>query len=197
MRVPNAVHADRPWRIHEITTDFRLEDVWDLPVAGSPDDFSRAVHVLASLDPAGSPSPAVRVLVGIRTTLGAWFGWDGADDGVGTRWPSLRDRLPADLRRAAPGPVFRALPFTSVYLIDDEWAAELANRTMHGVLHLAWVPNGDCYRARMAVYVKPNGLLGKAYMAAIRPFRYRVVYPRLMDAIARAWHAGLGLGSSR
>jgi hypothetical protein len=33
----------------------------------------------------------------------------------------------------------------------------------------------------MAVYVKPNGLLGTAYMAAIKPFRYMIVYPALME----------------
>jgi hypothetical protein len=31
MRLPNSVHTSRPWRIHELTRDFRLEDVWELP----------------------------------------------------------------------------------------------------------------------------------------------------------------------
>jgi hypothetical protein len=39
----------------------------------------------------------------------------------------------------------------------------------------------------MAVLVKPNGLLGSAYMAAIKPFRLLVVYPALMRAIERDW----------
>jgi hypothetical protein len=39
----------------------------------------------------------------------------------------------------------------------------------------------------MAVYVKPNGLLGTAYMAAIKPFRYVIVYPALMRQIGREW----------
>ena len=83
-----------------------------------------------------------------------------------------RDRLPADLRDAPSGPDFGALPFTSLYLLDDEWAAEIANRTMHGVMHLGWVADGTGgYRGQMAVLVKPNGLLGIGYMAAIRPFR--------------------------
>ena len=29
----------------------------------------------------------------------------------------------------------------------------------------------------MAVYVRPRGLLGKGYMALIKPFRYLIVYP--------------------
>jgi hypothetical protein len=41
----------------------------------------------------------------------------------------------------------------------------------------------------MAVYVKPNGLLGVVYMAAIKPFRYLIVYPALMRQIGREWRA--------
>jgi hypothetical protein len=45
------------------------------------------------------------------------------------------------IRSAAPGPERVAITFTSLYLLDDEWAAEIANRTMHGVMHVGWVPN--------------------------------------------------------
>jgi hypothetical protein len=101
--------------------------------------------------------------------------------------------LPADLRAAPPGPDFDALPFTPLYLTDDEFAAEVANRTMHGVLHLGWVPDQTGgYRAQMAVYVKPNGLVGNAYMAAIRPFRHMIVYPRMLREIGRTWRARTG-----
>jgi hypothetical protein len=120
MRLPNTAHSTRPWRIQELTRDFRLEDVWALPTPGGP-DFD---------------------------------------------------------------------PFTSLYLLDDEFAAEIVNRTVHGVMHLGWVPDGaGGYRGQMAVYVKPNGLLGTAYMAAIKPFRYVIVYPALMRQIGREWRA--------
>jgi hypothetical protein len=65
-------------------------------------------------------------------------GWDDPAAGPGSRVPTLRDRLPADLRNAPSGPEFDALPFTSLYLLDDEWAAEIANRTMQGVMHIGW-----------------------------------------------------------
>jgi hypothetical protein len=95
--------------------------------------------------------------------------------------------LPADLRDV-PGPDFDALPFRPLYLLGDEFAAEIANRTMHGVLHLGWVPDGrGGYRGQMAVLVKPNGLLGSAYMATIRPFRHLIVYPATIRQIERAW----------
>jgi hypothetical protein len=41
----------------------------------------------------------------------------------------------------------------------------------------------------MAVYVKPNGLLGNAYMAAIAPFRHLIVYPPMLREIGRNWRA--------
>ena len=114
----------------------------------------------------------------------------GSDARLGSRVPTLRERLPADLREAPSGPDFDALPFTSLYLLDDEWVAEIANRTMHGVMHVGWVPEGTgVYRAQFAVLVKPNGVLGIAYMAAIRPFRHLIVYPRLMREIGREWRA--------
>jgi hypothetical protein len=34
MRPPNNMHTSRRWRIHELTGDFRPEDVWELPVSG-------------------------------------------------------------------------------------------------------------------------------------------------------------------
>jgi Protein of unknown function (DUF2867) len=55
-------------------------------------------------------------------------------------------------------------------------------------MHLGWVSDGaGGYRGQMAALVKPNGLLGKAYMAAIKPFRYLIVYPALMRMIEREW----------
>ncbi len=83
-----------------------------------------------------------------------------------------------------------ALPFAPLYRTDVEFAAELSNRTVHGVMHLAWVDQGEGrYQGQMAVYVKPRGWFGSAYMALIRPFRHWVVYPALMRQIERAWNA--------
>jgi hypothetical protein len=186
MRLPSSAHTQRPWRIHEVTPDFRLEDVWELPGTGGPEDFSRLVHGFASADPSKNSSPAVRALWAIRWKLGELLGWDGPDAGLGARVPTLRERLPADLREAPSGPDFGSLPFSSLYLLDDEWAAETANRTMHGVMHIGRVPDATGgFRAQMAVLVKPNGLFGAGYMAAIRPFRRLIVYPGMMRRIER------------
>src|SRR5882757_254991 len=193
MRLPNSAHASRPWRIHELTRDFEVEDVWALPTPGGPDDFPLLVEGFASADPSQSASSAVRALFAIRWKIGELLGWDSEDTGIGSRVSALQDRLPADLREAGTGPAFTGLPFTPLYMLDDEWAAEIANRTMHGVLHLGWVPDGaGGYRGQLAVLVKRNGLLGSAYMAAIRPFRHVLVYPQMLRDIERRWRARTG-----
>jgi hypothetical protein len=190
MRLSSTAHTSRPWRIHEFTRDFRLEDLWALPTPGGPNDFARLVAGMASGDLSQGSSRAASTLWAIRWKVGKLLGWDGPDAGIGSRVQTLRDRLPADLREGPSGPAFATLPFTSLYLLEDEFAAEIANRTMHGVLHLGWVPDRTCgYRGQMAVLVKPNGLLGTGYMAAIKPFRHLIVYPRMMQQIDRAWRA--------
>ena len=190
MKLPNTAHTSRPWRIHEIAHDFRLYDVWALPTPGGPDDFPRLVRQTAVGSTADNPSWAARTLFAIRWKLGELLGWDDPGSGVGSRVPTLRDRLPPDLRDAPAGPEFVTLPFRSVYLTHDEWAAEMVNRTAHAVMHMSWVPDDEGgYRGQMAVLVKPNGLFGRLYMAGIAPFRHLIVYPPLMRAIAQTWRA--------
>ena len=204
MRLPNAVHESCPWRIREITPDFTLEDVWALPVQGGAEDFQTLLEIAASSDPADAESLPTRVLWGVRDRLGSWFDLGrisvpndgGRDEGAGRlpipgkRETSLTDRLPDDLRNTAADLDFGALPFVPLYRTDVEFAAELSNKTVHGVMHLAWVDQGEGrYQGQMAVYVKPRGLFGKGYMELIKPFRYWIVYPALMRQIERTWNA--------
>ena len=191
MSLPKAEHTSRGWRIDAIASDFALEDVWALPTPGGPGDFPRLVELMASFDPAKSSSTASRTLFAIRWKLGALLGWDDDDGAAASGRPTLRGRLPADLRDTASGAEFDALPFTPLYGTADEWAAEVANRTVHGVLHLGWVPDATQpggYRGQMAVLVKRNGLLGAAYMAAITPFRHLIVYPQMLREVGRRWN---------
>jgi Protein of unknown function (DUF2867) len=202
MRLPNAVHESRPWRIREITPDFTLEDVWALPVHGNAEDFQTLLEITTSSDPANTKSLPARVLWGIRDRLGGWFHLgrisapiDSGRDGAGKlpipgeNETSLCDRLPDDLRNTATDLHFDSLPFTPLYRTDVEFAAEISNQTVHGVMHLAWVDQGEGhYQGQMAVYVKPRGPLGKGYMALIKPFRYWIVYPALMRQIERTWN---------
>jgi len=200
-RIPNSIHEAGPWRIREIAPDFTIEDVWALPAHGKAGDFKSVPKLLSASDPSKADSGAARFLWQLRDRLGKWFGigriskpaGEGGDQGLtipGTHERSLRERLPEDLRDTASGVDFGSLPFTPLYLADSEFAAEVSNQTVHGVMHLAWVDQGaGRYQGQMAVYVKPRGLVGKGYMALIKPFRYLVVYPALMRQVERTWNA--------
>jgi Protein of unknown function (DUF2867) len=75
--------------------------------------------------------------------------------------------------------------------------AEISNKTVHSLMHIGWVPDGKGgYRGQMAVLVKPNGRLGAAYMAAIKPFRYLLVYPALIRWLERAWQRSASPGAA-
>ncbi|HWT91811.1 MAG TPA: DUF2867 domain-containing protein [Solirubrobacteraceae bacterium] len=189
MRLPSSAHTSRPWRIHAVAHDFALEDVWALPTPGGPGDFPELVRLAVALDPEEGATGAAKLLWALRWKLGGLLGWDDEQDGIGGRVRSLRDRLPADLR-ATSAPGFPALPFQPLYVTDDELAAEIANATVHGVMHLSWVEDPSApggHRGQMAVLVKPNGLFGRAYMAAIKPFRHAIVYPQMLTRIERDW----------
>ncbi len=160
-----------------------------MPLPDRPDAFGRGIALLAALDPSRSSAPVVRTLFAIRWKLGALLGLDRPDAGLGSRVLSLRDRLPADLRDGPTGPHFANVPFTPLYVTDDEWAAEAANATMHGVIHVGRIDGNAGPRAQLAIYVKTNGRLGNVYMAAIKPFRHLLVYPAMLAEFERALRA--------
>ncbi len=47
--------------------------------------------------------------------------------------------------------------------------------------------SGGGHHAQMTELTKPNGWFGKAYMAAIKPFRHALIYPMLLRSIERQW----------
>jgi hypothetical protein len=184
-----ADHTARPWRIHEIAKDFRVLDVWALPTPGGPDDFPRLVRLMATFDPAET-SAAARALFAIRWTLGRLFGLDSNETGLGARVRSLRDRLPSELADTPSD--FDGHLFTPLYVTHDEFALEIANQTVHGIMHVGWVSDGmGGKRGQMAILVKPNGMLGAAYLMAIAPFRHLIVYPLMLRDIGRAWRTSV------
>lgn len=200
MRIPNEIHLARPWRFSEIAPDFELEDAWDLPARGGPDDFPELLRVMDSLDPSEGGSLPTRVLWRTRELLGKIFRLDPdqtsttGDEVVPLPIPdsdetSLAERLPDDLRGSVSQlPDRKDLLFTPVFVTEDEYVGEISNKTVHGVIQLSWIDRGDgVHQGRMAIYVKPRGRLGRFYMKAIGPFRHLIVYPALMRQIERSW----------
>ena len=187
MKLRRDDHRQQPWRVHDVARGFQVADAWCLNTPGRPDDFQRLIErVWASFDRA--PRGSARVLWAVRWKLGDLLGWDRPDAGFAGRVTSLRESLPADLVHArSSAPAAARIPFSPIYRLEDEWAAELANGTVHGVIHLGWVANdAGSYQGQLAVLVRPNGWSGRLYLAAIAPFR-RLVYPAWIGRIERSW----------
>ena len=185
MRLPKTAHTSRPWRIHELT-GLRLEDVWALPTPGGPGDFLGWCGCSPRATLAGS-SRAARTLFAIRWKVGELrLGRPGRRPRLGGADASRPVADRASRRAIRPG--LRGTPFTPLYLVDDEFAAEIAkpDRSRDHSHRLGPGRDGG-YRGEMAVYVKPNGLLGNAYMAAIAPFRHLIVYPPMLREMGRNW----------
>jgi hypothetical protein len=121
------------------------------------------------------------------------------------------DDLEAELRKRRPAPATAALfgvrralaplldrgsaGFVPVFIEPEERLYRIENATVTALLHVSLVDR----RPRLAVYVRPHGWFGRAYLALIEPFRRYVVYPSLLrrarasvTALASAGSTGPG-----
>lgn len=194
MQIHETEHYKHPWIAHELLKDFEVEDVWRFPVELKE---NHDIHLfqtemmagLGELQEKGLPG----LLFKLRFFLGRIFGWDDEHEEEKKHNPkipgSLRERYidTYDLKiEELPDP--GSAEFIPVYTKEDESLAEIKNATVHAGLHLGKVEEtAGSYTVQMAVYVKPNGLFGKIYMAIIKPFRYLIVYPVLMKSVGIRW----------
>ena len=195
MRIPNEWHKELPWSVHELTPDFALEDVWRFPIEAGPEHnltlfrekvLPRIAHGLTRKGIAG-------LLFRLRWLLGKIFRWDPktlADPPNQIEEKSLRRRYLEKGGESEPIPRTprSKTPFSFVYIKENEYLAEITNKTVFAAIHYSWTPIGeDRFAVDMAVYVKPNGRFGRMYMAMIRPFRRLIVYPKMMKLGQQAW----------
>lgn len=191
MQINENKHYQHPWISHELMKDFEVEDVWQFPVELSEKHNiqlfqTEMMEGLAEIQEKGLPG----FLFKVRFFVGRIFGWDEEEREHPPLIPgSIRERyahannIPAqDLIDAG------SADFIPVYRTKEESLAEIQNATVHAGLHLGKVPheNGN-YTVQMAVYVKPNGFLGKMYMALIKPFRHTIVYPVMIRNTGKRW----------
>src|SRR5688572_29617877 len=94
MKIPNAVHEAHGWAIVDVVPDFKLLDVWALPVQGDAEDFRVFLELLNSdaLDPTKSDSLPARFLWAARDRIGGLLGLGRISDEVHEN--ELAERLP-------------------------------------------------------------------------------------------------------
>lgn len=187
-------HLKHPWQVHALCADFELEDVWRVPIElGTQhslqlfmDQFKKTEAQLSKNGPAG-------MLFKLRLALGKLFGWDALPDA--NRAGSIRLRYAQQngltvLQLPTPG----TGSFVPVYQLENEFLSEIENETVHATLHFGRVQlRTNVWGIQMAIYVKPKGRFGKAYMLLIKPFRLWIVYPAMMRATSTRWKEFLAL----
>lgn len=195
-------HNSQPWKVHEIAKDFILLDVWEYPVLA---DKSKDQDFLFFLKMIQQPTAdkanksvsikfqAARLLISLRVFLGKILGLDKNINTLpvpGCQESSIKERLSMkDRKRSLELSELGIIDSNNetwriVYLYEDEMLTELSIDVVHVLMHLGWVhKSGNFFKARLAVYAKPRGMIGKVYMKLIMPFRRTIIYPALMENI--------------
>ena len=194
MKVDNELHRDRPLYVHAFIPDFTLDTVWRVPVELKShhtlqqflDRFSKAGEELETTGLAG-------LLFKTRRWIGRVLRWDEKPVQDRLVRGSLRERYARreglDLQDLpSPGEGY----FVPVYQLQNEFLSEIENKTVHAALHFSRVAREDgTWEIYLAIYAKPKGIVGRLYLAIVRPFRHWIVYPSMMSAVKKDWDAHL------
>lgn len=183
-----STHLAQPWLAHQLTKDYRIEDVWLLPIvlddAHQVDDVQQTfVQAIRQIETQGFAG----WLFKFRKWLGQVFGWDEPTDSQKMKPPGLLKARYNQLTKTDSLPTGGFQHFDQVYALDSEALLEIENNTVKAAMHFGLIHEGNIRRAQMTIYVKPNGLFGQLYMLAIKPFRHWIVYPKLLQAVANQW----------
>lgn len=185
------------YRIQDIAKDFQLADAREMPITGTECEFHEFLTLLRRASgqhnrsaSSNGESRLAGWIFSVRGWLGRVFRWDRLLNELpipGCTETSLRDRIAPSGRAELQPKSSSPFPLRPIYQDQRDAALELSNRTVHVVLHYAWVPEGDRFRAHMALYVKTRGWLGRAYVFATAPVREYIVYPLIMKHLAKQW----------
>ena len=110
MKLPDAAHTSRPWRIHEIAPTSGSRTCGRCRRPAAPDDFPLLVRGYRPADPAEARRAPPARSGDPAGGSGSCSAGTSQDTGLGSSVPTLRDRLPADLRDAPARPGLRRAP---------------------------------------------------------------------------------------
>ena len=174
-----------PLRVHDFLNGVPLHDVWVVDLSRTQGGITLNEFLQAASSRPCSLSPAVRLLLYIRFSVGKLFGWDR--DPVSAR-ETFADRMTTnDRSNTLVTPGTKDGLFRVVYRFENEQLLEVRNRTAHAAALSALVETPTTYRYYFAVYVKNVSRLTPIYMTLIDPVRRLIVYPSLLRSVQVRW----------
>ncbi|HEX4202288.1 MAG TPA: DUF2867 domain-containing protein [Chthoniobacterales bacterium] len=175
-----------PLRVHDFLTGVPLHDVWAVDLPRTKDGITLNEFLQAASTGRVSLSPAVRLLLHIRFSVGKIFGWD-REPAVSARETFVDRMMATDRSSTLVAPGTKEGFFRVVYRFENEQLLEVLNRTAHAAALSALVETPTAYRYYFAVYVKNVGRLTPIYMSLIDPIRRLIVYPSLLRSVQARW----------
>ena len=180
-----------PLRVHAFLAGVPLHDVWAIDLPSWRTGVTLNEFLRAADNSLFTPSPVVRMLLGIRFAVGRLCGWDR--EPAATAWESFATRLTdGDRSRSLVSAGTQDGYFRVVYRFENEELVELINRTAHAAALSALVESATGYRFYFGVYVRKVSSFTPLYMTLIDPFRKLLVYPSLLRSVRDTWNQAFG-----
>lgn len=130
--------------------------------------------------------PVTRILFWLRSMIGRLLHWDDAAELVDSL--SYLSRLNENDRARSVIEPGKTLGISRVlYCFENEYLAEIINRTVHCFWLLVSEKTSTGYALYIAIYVKKLNWFTPIYMALISPLLRWVVYPSMEEGIKRRW----------
>lgn len=178
-----------PWRVHEFLASVPRRTLYRVDLPGGREGMTlQEINDITGFGSAGEMEVGVvtQALFGLRGVIGRILHWDDAPE-LATSVTYLA-RLSAEdwaRSRVKPG---TALGISRVlYRFENEWLAEIVNRTVHCFWMMASERTAHGYALYLAVYVKRLNWFTPVYMALIAPMLKWIVYPAMIKGVRRRW----------
>lgn len=130
--------------------------------------------------------PVTRALFWLRGMIGRVFHWDDAKEltEAVSFLPRLsdEDRARSLITPGKPQGISRVL-----YCFENEYLAEIVNRTVHCFWLLAVERTATGYALYLAVYVKKLNWFTPIYMALVSPMLKWIIYPSMEKGVRSRW----------
>ena len=129
----------------------------------------------------------------LRGLIGRVLGWDNDDEL--TESFSFLPRLSADeIGRSRIEPGTREGISRVLYCFENEFVAEIINRTVHCFWVMAKEETYHGYDLYMAVYVRRLNWFTPIYMTLVTPMLKWIIYPALNRSVENKWSKATGRG---
>lgn len=178
-----------PLFAHRFLAGVPMTSLYRLNLPGGPNgmtmlDIKEAVGFNTQELEAGS---ITKFLFWLRGLIGRIFGWD--DDKELAESVSFVPRLTAEEReRSLIEPGKKEGISRVLYCFENEFAAEIINKTVHCFWVMATERTSNGYELYMAVYVRKLNWFTPIYMALVTPMLKWVIYPALNKSVIRNWN---------